>query len=106
MVPRGEVGLIFAQMGLATGAIGADLFGAIMLMVLVTTFVTPPVLGLARAAPWAGAGERGASRPGEGESTIWSPGRTGATRRADLLPAAANRFPTSFQFTTFHHAAM
>ena len=45
MVPRGEVGLIFAQMGLASGAIGADLFGALMLMVLVTTFITPPLLG-------------------------------------------------------------
>lgn len=45
MVPRGEVGLIFAQMGLASGAIGADIFGALMLMVLVTTFVTPPLLG-------------------------------------------------------------
>lgn len=45
MVPRGEVGLIFAQMGLSTGAIDAGLFGAIMLMVLVTTLVTPPLLG-------------------------------------------------------------
>jgi Kef-type K+ transport system membrane component KefB len=45
MVPRGEVGLIFAQMGLATGAIDAGIFGAIMLMVLVTTLVTPPLLG-------------------------------------------------------------
>ena len=45
MVPRGEVGLIFAQMGLASGAIGPDLFGALMLMVLVTTFITPPLLG-------------------------------------------------------------
>jgi len=45
MVPRGEVGLIFAQMGLATGGIDAGLFGAIMLMVLVTTFITPPALG-------------------------------------------------------------
>jgi Kef-type K+ transport system membrane component KefB len=44
MVPRGEVGLIFAQMGLASGAIDASLFGALMLMVLVTTFVTPPAL--------------------------------------------------------------
>lgn len=44
MVPRGEVGLIFAQMGLASGAIDATGFGAIMLMVLVTTFVTPPAL--------------------------------------------------------------
>lgn len=46
MVPRGEVGLIFAQMGLATGAIASDLFGAIMLMVLATTLVTPPLLGV------------------------------------------------------------
>jgi Kef-type K+ transport system membrane component KefB len=45
MVPRGEVGLIFAQMGLATGAITPALFAAIMLMVVVTTFVTPPLLG-------------------------------------------------------------
>jgi len=51
MVPRGEVGLIFAQMGLSTGAIDAGLFGAIMLMVLTTTLVTPPLLGrIARAA--------------------------------------------------------
>ena len=45
MVPRGEVGLIFAQMGLATGAITPQLFAAIMLMVVVTTFITPPLLG-------------------------------------------------------------
>lgn len=45
MVPRGEVGLIFAQLGLSTGAIDAGLFGAIMLMVLTTTLVTPPLLG-------------------------------------------------------------
>lgn len=44
MVPRGEVGLIFAQMGLAAGAINAGEFGALMLMVLATTFVTPPAL--------------------------------------------------------------
>jgi Kef-type K+ transport system membrane component KefB len=44
MVPRGEVGLIFAQMGLTTGAIDSGLFGALMLMVLATTLVTPPLL--------------------------------------------------------------
>jgi len=44
MIPRGEVGLIFAQMGLNTGAIDNGLFGALMLMVLVTTLVTPPAL--------------------------------------------------------------
>jgi len=45
MVPRGEVGLIFAQMGLAAGVLTPSLFGALMLMVIVTTFVTPPLLG-------------------------------------------------------------
>jgi Kef-type K+ transport system membrane component KefB len=46
MVPRGEVGLIFAQMGLASGALSGGLFGAVMLMVLMTTIVTPPVLAV------------------------------------------------------------
>jgi Kef-type K+ transport system membrane component KefB len=44
MIPRGEVGLIFAQMGLATRAISPSLFSALTLMVLVTTFLAPPVL--------------------------------------------------------------
>jgi len=47
MIPRGEVGLIFAQLGIVSGAIDAGLFGAIMLMVVVTTFVTPLALGVA-----------------------------------------------------------
>ncbi len=46
MVPRGEVGLIFAQMGLAAGVLSSAHFGALMLMVVVTTFLTPPLLGL------------------------------------------------------------
>lgn len=44
MIPRGEVGLIFARMGLATGALTSQLYSAIALMVLVTTFITPPLL--------------------------------------------------------------
>jgi Kef-type K+ transport system membrane component KefB len=44
MIPRGEVGLIFAQMGLATRAISPSLFSALALMVLVTTFLAPPLL--------------------------------------------------------------
>ncbi|MEO5798794.1 MAG: cation:proton antiporter [Gemmatimonadales bacterium] len=41
MIPRGEVGLIFAQMGLATGALTPALFGALMMMVIGTTIITP-----------------------------------------------------------------
>ena len=44
MVPRGEVGLIFAQMGRATGVFDAGLFGAVTLMVIVTTLLAPPCL--------------------------------------------------------------
>jgi Kef-type K+ transport system membrane component KefB len=44
MIPRGEVGLIFAQVGLATGALASGQFGAIMLMVIATTVITPPWL--------------------------------------------------------------
>jgi Kef-type K+ transport system membrane component KefB len=44
MVPRGEVGLIFARMGLTTGALTPELFGGLMIMVIGTTFVTPPWL--------------------------------------------------------------
>ena len=64
MVPRGEVGLIFAQMGLASGAISPGEFGAIMLMVLATTLVTPPLLGRVSVRPAALAFS--ADRPGEG----------------------------------------
>lgn len=44
MVPRGEVGLIFAQMGLSSGALSENLFSAVLLMVIVTTLITPPAL--------------------------------------------------------------
>lgn len=44
MIPRGEVGLIFAQMGLASGALDAGLFSAVLLMVMATTFIAPPWL--------------------------------------------------------------
>jgi Kef-type K+ transport system membrane component KefB len=46
MVPRGEVGLIFAQMGLTTGVLASGLFSALTMMVMVTTFMAPPLLKL------------------------------------------------------------
>jgi Kef-type K+ transport system membrane component KefB len=55
MIPRGEVGLIFAQMGLATHAISPSLFSALALMVLVTTFLAPPLLVRVGGRPAAGA---------------------------------------------------
>ncbi|GAO03840.1 cation:proton antiporter [Anaeromyxobacter sp. PSR-1] len=49
MIPRGEVGLIFANIGMSLAAggrplLGPGAFAAIVAMVLVTTLVTPPLL--------------------------------------------------------------
>lgn len=41
MLPRGEVELIIAQTGLKSGAISAELFGALMLVVTATTLIAP-----------------------------------------------------------------
>ena len=44
MLPRGEVELIVAQTGLAIGALDAALFGAITIMVVLTTLLSPPLI--------------------------------------------------------------
>jgi Kef-type K+ transport system membrane component KefB len=47
MMPRGEVGLIFAAIGKTLGVIDDSLFSAIVLMVIVTTLIAPPLLKVA-----------------------------------------------------------
>lgn len=44
MLPRGEVGLIFASIGLSVGALSKELYGSVLVVVLVTTLVAPPLL--------------------------------------------------------------
>ncbi|MDH4314140.1 MAG: cation:proton antiporter [Gammaproteobacteria bacterium] len=44
MIPRGEVGLVFAAIGRALDVIDDALFSAIVLMVMVTTLISPPLL--------------------------------------------------------------
>ncbi len=44
MVSRGEVGLIVAGVGVSNGIIGAEVFTVTVIMVLVTTLLTPPLL--------------------------------------------------------------
>jgi len=44
MVPRGEVGMIVASIGLSMGVISSDLYSIVIFMVIVTTLLTPPVL--------------------------------------------------------------
>lgn len=44
MIPRGEVGLVFAGVGSASGALTESTEAAIIMMVILTTFVAPPFL--------------------------------------------------------------
>lgn len=44
MLPRGEVGLIFATIGLQSGVLDSALYAALLLVVLITTLVTPQLL--------------------------------------------------------------
>ncbi|MCE5313132.1 MAG: cation:proton antiporter [Nitrospiraceae bacterium] len=44
MIPRGEVGLIFAMIGKNLNVISDEIFSAIVIMVIFTTLLTPPIL--------------------------------------------------------------
>ena len=47
MLPRGEVALIVAGIGLASGIINQGIFGISIMMTVITTMLAPPLLGIA-----------------------------------------------------------
>jgi Kef-type K+ transport system membrane component KefB len=47
MVPRGEVGMVVAQIGLAMGVMASSVYGIVVFMSVATTLVAPPLLKLA-----------------------------------------------------------
>ena len=52
MVPRGEVGVVIASLGLAGGVFSNEIYAVIVAMSLLTSVITPPVLAaLLKAAP-------------------------------------------------------
>jgi len=44
MVPRGEVGIVVAQIGLALAVLDQKLYGVVLLMAVATTLIAPPFL--------------------------------------------------------------
>jgi len=44
MVPRGEVGIVVAQLGVSLGVLNADLFAVALFMAVATTMLAPPVV--------------------------------------------------------------
>ena len=59
MVPRGEVGIIVAQIGLSLGVIGGELYGVVLFMAVATTLIAPPFLKMLYANEEAAQGEIG-----------------------------------------------
>lgn len=47
MIPRGEVGIVVAQLGIATGAVSGVIYGVVLAMAVVTTLAAPPFIKLA-----------------------------------------------------------
>ena len=47
MIPRGEVGIVVAQIGLAMAAVGEVIYGVVLAMAVITTLAAPPLIKLA-----------------------------------------------------------
>ena len=64
MVPRGEVGIIVAQIGLSLAVIGPELYGVVLFMAVATTLIAPPFLKMLYAGEPAAAAEIGPADAG------------------------------------------
>jgi Kef-type K+ transport system membrane component KefB/mannitol/fructose-specific phosphotransferase system IIA component (Ntr-type) len=69
MVPRGEVALIIAGIGLASGVLDSSLFGVVILMTLITTLAAPPLLSFTLRL--GGAGTRSPVKAGDSAAVSW-----------------------------------
>jgi Kef-type K+ transport system membrane component KefB len=47
MIPRGEVGIVVAQIGLGMAAVGDAVYGVVLVMAIATTLIAPPLIKLA-----------------------------------------------------------
>jgi Kef-type K+ transport system membrane component KefB len=47
MVPRGEVGIVVAQIGLGLAAVSDSIYGVVLAMAVITTLAAPPLIKLA-----------------------------------------------------------
>jgi Kef-type K+ transport system membrane component KefB len=64
MIPRGEVGIVVAQIGLAMAAVSDVIYGVVLAMSVITTLVAPPLIKLAFA------GEAPGDQPSEYDSEL------------------------------------
>ena len=84
MVPRGEVALIVAGIGLSSGLLSENEFGMAILMTLITTIAAPPVLSAALRIP--GRGPRAMEKGTEAEASAYAfPSEDVAVLVSDVL---------------------
>ncbi|MDR1388840.1 MAG: cation:proton antiporter [Treponema sp.] len=69
MIPRGEVALIIAGIGLAMGILDNQIFAGVILMTLVTTLVAPPLLSVFL--KLSGSGARKPSKDENNVQSLW-----------------------------------
>jgi mannitol/fructose-specific phosphotransferase system IIA component (Ntr-type) len=69
MIPRGEVALIIAGIGLASGILDTRIFSVVILMTLLTTLAAPPLLSFTLKIP--GSGARNPVKAGDSVSASW-----------------------------------
>ncbi|MDR2404338.1 MAG: cation:proton antiporter [Spirochaetaceae bacterium] len=69
MVPRGEVALIIAGIGLASGILDNQLFGVIILMTFISTLAAPPLLSAVLRLP--GPGTRKPVKGDDSATAVW-----------------------------------
>ena len=69
MVPRGEVALIIAGIGITSGILTEQMFGVIILMTLITTIAAPPLLNATLRI--AGSGTRKPVKSDDSSSMVW-----------------------------------
>ncbi|MCQ2596144.1 MAG: cation:proton antiporter [Treponemataceae bacterium] len=80
MVPRGEVALIIAGIGLTAGILDEQMFGVVILMTLATTLVAPPLISSSLSVP--GKGTKKETRSSDNTTFSWD---FGTDEIADLV---------------------
>jgi len=96
MLPRGEVALIVASIGLSSGAIPSHIFGVAILMTVLTTVVAPPALLKAFEGGW---GLR--RQPGEKEGAHAAEPISLEFPSADITEFLVNRLVEAFRQEEF-----
>lgn len=98
MIPRGEVGLIFATIGLRQGIFGQDVYASLLLVVLATTLLTPPLLRWRLVRLRAGPSPTGPAEPKpEGGWLMVVPGRAGGEVELAAEPPVSRALPVALE---------